>query len=178
MTILITILDFFLGIFSSFIASVLFIFFLLTFFGPSIKISSSIAKQKNTFESTPEFMYIFKFYNNSFHHAFDADLTLFKVETNNNNKGEKFIGLTVKAPSMKQIPKFRKVKDASELAPHCLLFRTIEDLEKICNDDNAVELQITLKHGLTGLSRAFKQRFVKADIKNGQFQYGNNLGVN
>ena len=43
---------------------------------------------------------------------------------------------------------------------------------------NSLQLQVTLKHGLTGLSKVFSMEYVTCnDIQTGQFKFGNNFNI-
>ena len=64
-------------------------------------------------------------------------------------------------------------------ADYAMLFRTYEDLPTILNNErNAIKIQITLKHGLTGLSKVYHVEYVNcSDIKKGHFAFGNNFAI-
>jgi len=68
--------DFILSISSSLIASIIFLFILLIFLRPRVKIASSICLQKDIFENTTRDCYIFKIINLSYFSAYDISLEL------------------------------------------------------------------------------------------------------
>jgi hypothetical protein len=59
-------------------------------------------------------------------------------------------------------------------ANHCVRFRTDENLDEIVkNEFKSVEFRIYLRHGLTGLVKAFKQEYSDTSlIKNAKHVYG------
>ena len=51
--------------------------------------------------------------------------------------------------------------------------------EIIDNERNSIKIQVTLKHGLTGLTKVFSAEYVStSDIAKGHFAFGNNIKIN
>ena len=73
--------QFFLGILASLIASIIFLFIILIFLAPSIKISGFIVKRPGIPErDEPDNVYVFKIVNMSYFKCFDVKLELFRLE--------------------------------------------------------------------------------------------------
>ena len=58
--------------------------------------------------------------------------------------------------------------------PHCITVRSEENLNQILSEEsNGICLRVSLKHGLTGLSKVFEQEYGnEQDIKDGKFKPG------
>jgi hypothetical protein len=163
------------------IGGFLFLFIILIALRPSLKISSLIAKQQNNLDNEADCFYVFKIINTSFFEAFQVSLELYQLEfypTSPNGTHIRFLPLTMKKSHLKQIPRWRRTTEKSRFANHCFLFRTNENLDAILLDrSKAVQLQVTLNHGLTGLTRVFSKTFKARNIKMGEFEFGNNTEV-
>ena len=63
---------------------------------------------------------------------------------------------------------------------HCLVIRCHEDLEDILSvPTNGLVIQVSLKHGLTGLSEVFEYEYGNSnDIKKGKFKPGTKIEIN
>ena len=61
-----------------------------------------------------------------------------------------------------------------------LYFITYENISEIIdNERNSIKIQVTLKHGLTGLTKVFSAEYVStSDIAKGHFAFGNNIKIN
>jgi len=64
-------------------------------------------------------------------------------------------------------------------ADHCITFRTNADLRDILNNEyKALLLQVTLKHGISGLSGIHRRDYRgRSCIKDGNFKFGNSFEV-
>ncbi|RYE35828.1 MAG: hypothetical protein EOP42_05545 [Sphingobacteriaceae bacterium] len=172
------------NILCSIVASFLFLFIVLYSLRPKISISSIISKQKNSFDEGFDFTYAFKIINQSVFSGFDVQLELFslqqyRVEAKGINNRIKSIPL--KISEIKHLPPYVRTKTCNKtsFAPHAVMFRTNENLEEIVkNESKTLQLQITLRHGLTGLSRVYQKDYINLDdIKLGEFRFGNSLEI-
>lgn len=145
------------GIASSFIASALFIFSLLFFGGPKIKISKQISHYPDH-ENPNEFCYRFKIVNDSYIKATDINFELNKLIPiaaggNSSNLGFQKLHLTV--DKLYTIPP----KTAKE-NKFAVQVRCREDLRKILKEQAAfVRFEIHARNGLTGISSSFTTDF-------------------
>lgn len=80
---------------------------------------------------------------------------------------------------MSHIPKFIKIKDKEAFAPHAIIMTCLDDLKPILEDDNkSVEVQVILRHGLTGLAKVFHYEYSTTNtVKQGIFDFGNQLTI-
>ena len=179
MFLLINFTDFLLGVAASLLASFIFLFLILFTLAPSIKISPFIVKRdgvKNRNE--PAIVYVFKFINKSYFKSFDINLELFKLERLPQENGKwdtRFKRMEMVESSLKFVPGFWYFGEIDKTANYAILPKTFEDIESLINDDHVyLQLQITARHGLTGLSRVFKKDFALANhcIKNGKHKHG------
>lgn len=166
------------------IASLAFLFIVLYTLRPKVEISEYICKQINDYETSPQFIYVFKIINKSRFSAFDIQLELFKLEqyrvtAKGINNRINLVPLVVN--HIKHIPPFASTAHChkSSFASHALVFRTNVTLEHILNKEReTLQLQVTLRHGLTGLSRVYQKDYIKINaIKTGQFKFGNSLEI-
>ena len=151
---------------TSFIASLSLIFYLLKYFSPKIKISDFICKKNDEYK--------FKIINLSIFSGFDVRLELNKFKNEHSNLGRlnrRYSIVNLSSNYWLDIPKFKRNKN---YADNCCLVKTIENLSEFCkNSDHQLELIISLKHGLTGISKTFKKVYCLDDIKeNKQFAFG------
>ena len=175
--------SFLLGLLGNIIASFLFLLIILWFLRPKISICSQIAKQSHAIDGE-SVAYFFKVINKSVFDAFDIQLKLSKMEQIKVDRAginERITDLSLKHNEIKHIMPYmssRKCKNRN-YAKHAILFRTFEPLEDILKNENeTLELQITVRHGLTGLSRVYKSVYVdSADIIKGSFEFGNSLNI-
>lgn len=176
-----TLTQFTLSVLTSIIASFIFIFSVLVFFKPKLKICDFICRNSSQFPGDYTNYYFFKIVNKSIFSVYDI-----KVELNIMEKyptppsgmmNKRTIPLTLVSDSVSHLPPFRPMwwrKDAT----HCIRFRTTENLENIMKDDfKTVQLQVTSRHGLTGLIKVYYQDYADvALIKDGKFTYGTEFG--
>jgi len=172
--------DFLKRIYSSFISSFLFIFFLLYVMRPKVCISPYIRKSDHDYEPNEPIFFMFKVVNHTRFPLFNVDLSLSKLiphPAENGNTNYQLIGLELKSTNIRNIARCPLFGEG--IGYHAILFRTYEDLEDILsNRDTKISFEITAKHGLTGLSRSFRREFVhKTCIKNGEFGFGKNLDI-
>lgn len=147
-------------------------------------ISNCISKQDNQFDDGIDFTYVFKIINQSIFSGFDVQLELFvlqqyRVEAKGINNRIKIVPLKVN--EIKHIAPYVSTKTCNKtsFAPHAVMFRTNENLDDIVkSEQRTLQLQITLRHGLTGLSRVYQKDYIGVnDIKSGIFKFGNSLKV-
>lgn len=156
---------------TSFLASFLLIFFLLKCFSPKIKISDFICKKNDEYK--------FKIVNLSIFSGFDVRLELNKFKNEHSNLGRlnrRYSIVNLSSNYWLDIPKFKRNKN---YADNCCLVKTIDNLSEFCkNSDHQLELIISLKHGLTGISKTFKKVYCLDDIKeNTQFTFGQKIEI-
>jgi len=175
------ILSFLLGCLSSILASFLFLYYVLTILRPRIAISPYISYAEN-YDVPGQNVYYFKFINQSRHPAFDVRLRICKLQkipTGNGQMHEKRADLNLKVKFLAHIPKYKKIKKDSIFAGHAIVFTCLDDIRPVLLDSNqCVEVQVILRHGLTGLGKVYKHEFSTINtVKDGEFDFGNNLTV-
>lgn len=158
----------------SLVASFVFLFVVLKWLKPRIRIADFICKTPETGDSN---VYVFKFKNNSFIDAFDVKVELFEIERhimgngtyNKNNKK-----LTLFHDYISLMPGRSIIKKSDGMHNDCITVRTIENIEEILSvSTKGIALRISLKHGLTGLTNVLEQEFgSKESIKSGKFKSG------
>jgi hypothetical protein len=176
--------DFFIGVGASLLASFIFLFLILFTLAPSIKISQFIVKRTGvSSRNEPDKVYVFKFVNKSFFKCFDINLELFKLERLPQEDGKwdtRFKRMEMVESSLKFVPGFWYFGSINNAANFAVLPKTFEDIESLIDDDHVyLQLQITARHGLTGLSRVFKKDFAIARhcIKTEKHKHGKHLGI-
>jgi hypothetical protein len=92
---------------------------------------------------------------------------------------ERRIDCKIKKDYIANIPKYKKLKNDDIFAPHAIVFTCLDDLELILQDENkCVEVQLFVKHGLTGLGKVFKYEYsTMEEVKDRPFNFGNNLTI-
>jgi len=172
---------FFFGLTYAITASFLFLFVVLVFFKPKIKICPFICRSESPYEGE-KMVYYFKIVNTSLFSANDVKAELCVIErypvppTGMMNKRSTNIKLI--ADYVPIIAPFRP-KWYRKAADHCLKFRSLEDIESIVKDEfKSVEFSVYLRHGLTGLVTIYSQEYSdKSEIENGKHTYGTKFGV-
>lgn len=171
-------MQFLLSILSSLSASFIFIFLLLFLLRPRVKISPDLCYQKDIYDGDGRMCYLIKVVNLSRFSAYDINAELSSLITYPVKDGTnyRFTKLKLKSDKLNFIAPFRKKKNYGDFA---FLFRTYEDVNAILNDErNSLQFQVTLRHGLTGLSRVFNMDYALcSSIKEGHFSFGNNLNI-
>lgn len=180
----ITLNDFIISVLASLLASFIFLFLILFFLAPSIKISPFIVRRNGiTSRNEPETVYVFKFINKSFFKCFDINLELFKLESLPQEEGKwdtRFKRMDMVESSLKFVPGFWYFGEINKTANFAVLPKTFDDIESLIDDDHVyLQLQVTARHGLTGLSRVFKKDFALARhcIKSGKHRHGKYLNT-
>ena len=180
-----TIYPFFQGVLASLLASIIFLFFILFTLAPSIKISGFIAKRNGVAaRNEPDTVYVFKFINKSYFNCFDINIELFMLERlpqgGNGKWDTRYKRMEVVESSLKFVRGFWYFGEINKAANYAVLPKTFENIEALINDDHIfLQLQITARHGLTGLSRVFKRDFAIAHdcIKDGKHKHGKHLDM-
>lgn len=175
--------SFLLGLLGNIISSFLFLLAVLWLLRPKISVCSQIAMQKNAIEGEPV-AYFFKIVNKSLFDAFDIQLELSKMEHIKVSKegiNERITDVELKHNEIKHIMPYMTTSKCKKrnYAKHAILFRSFQNLSDILKNENeTLELQITLRHGLTGLSRVYKSAYIDSnDIIEGTFEFGNSLNI-
>ena len=181
MTTNLTFLDFILSIAASLIASIIFIFLLLLWLRPNIKICSSICLQKDTFDNSARECYLFKIVNLSWFSAYDISVELSSLVSYPVKDGMnfRFFPLTLKTDKLNFIAPYRARWYRKNYAEYAMIFRTYDNIAEVLgNERNSIKIQVTLRHGLTGLSKVYYMDYVNcSDIIKGHFAFGNNLNI-
>ncbi|HWB25991.1 MAG TPA: hypothetical protein VG738_10955 [Chitinophagaceae bacterium] len=173
--------EFLIALVAGLVASILFLYYVLIRWRPKIKISPFIA-----YGPTPENhgvnQYSFKFINKSRHDGYDVQIrisVLVRIPVQMGKFNERRLPLRAKLDFLSHIPRYQRDKEHVNTAPHAIIFSCLDDLAPVLEaDDKVVEIQIILKHGLTGLSKVFRHEYINSgDVVNGHFKYGNNLTV-
>lgn len=168
------------GIVTSVIGSIAFII-LLWMLKPSIKISNSIARTKQSDKETGEEkdIYLFKIVNNSwFFSLYNLEVSLFVVrkETVEGGINSRFDRLNIKKEKITRIP--NKSSDKSD-AFYAQILTSSEPLySHLRRKDNYIELQIMARHALSGFSKVFTQPFhTQSCVSEGEFAHGDNFSI-
>ena len=170
------------GISTSLVASLIFLFILLIFLRPRVKIAPIICLQKDIFENTSRDCYIFKIINLSYFSAYDISLELCNQVTYPVKDGinYRYFPLKLKTNHLNFVAPYRPRWYKKEYGKYAMLFITYENISEIIdNERNSIKIQVTLKHGLTGLTKVFSAEYVStSDIAKGYFAFGNNFKIN
>ncbi len=181
MTTNLTFFDFIIGISGSLIASIIFIFVLLFFFRPSFKICPFVIKQKDTFDRVGDIFYQFKIINTSLFSAYDIHVELNSLVSYPGKGGInfRFSPLILKTNQLNFVAPYRPKWWRKEYSSYAMLFRSYDNLENILEHErNSIQIQVTARHGLTGLSNVFNMEFVTInDIKVGQYTVGKKFNI-
>ena len=154
----------------------MFLYLALLLLRPKLLISPYICKRGNK--------YWFKIVNKSMYHAFDVKIELFRMVPINHSGGRSNVDIhavKLHTSDWTSINRFRR--KYSEEDPFSLFAQTIfteEDLEVPLRENGSyLELQLTARHGLTGLADRFIMQFPNETIiKTGdKFCFGENLGT-
>lgn len=171
-----TIFSIFVNILSSFI----FIFALLYLLKPKIHIVPLIANQDSPFDGSDENVHVFKIINKSLFGAYDVEVranyyTLQQGENGILNK--LFNKIELRTNKINYIKPKKLLK--KNYGDHCAQFFTRDDLShQVKNNSKYVQLQVTARHSLTGLSNIVTCDFVNHTyIKNGFFKTGDNDNI-
>ena len=166
----------------SLIASFIFLFCVLMLFRPRIKICPFICMNNDNIIGDNNNYYYFKIVNTSLFSAYDMKVQLSVLKKYptppSGMMNKRTIPLSLVLDTVSHLPSYKPLwirRDAN----HCIRFRTVDDLTILINDEfNSIQLQVTLRHGLTGLVKVFYQDFADISlIKQGKFTYGTKFGV-
>lgn len=170
-----------LNIFYNLLASGMFIFLLLFFLRPKIKIAPHICKQRDVFDETNRDCYLFKVVNLSWFSAYDVSVDLSYVRRYPVKDGinSRLFPLSLKVDKLNFMPSFRPKWLKRNNGDYAFLFRTYDDLNTLLQDQQkSIFLQVTLRHGLTGLAKVFTIEYVgESDIKTGTFAHGKKFNI-
>ena len=171
--------QFFLGALSSLLASFVFLLFILFFLRPSIKIGNCIVKET---DEDGEPCYRLKFYNTSIFSAYDAAISLVALEERPAEPTGKHIffhDIVLTKDEFNVIFKWLPMFLIRNYAHNCTQVKTREDLGEILkHPTKSIQIKITLRHGLTGLSKTFVKNYnTTAVLENGTFAFGNSFKV-
>lgn len=162
------------GLTYAIVASLIFLFIVLILFKPKIRICPFLTYVQAGVD-TP--YYTFKFVNVSYFSAHDIHAELHKTRKipmgggKYNNEYEK---LTLVNGEMSHVPRRLPFWSKNDANPHCMTVRSTQNIREILTpESNGIVLRISLKHGLTGLSKVFEQEYAnEQDIKQGKFKPG------
>jgi hypothetical protein len=167
------------GLTYALVASLIFLFIVLLLFKPKIRIANFLC-QPGIYNE--EIYYLFKFVNISVFSAHDIKVELHKIRKIPMGGGQfknEYQKLTLLNGDISHIPGRLPFWKKNMANPHCVTVRTHERLEQILRDaSNGISLRVSLKHGLTGLSKVFDQEYGNVeDIKLGKFKPGTKFVV-
>jgi hypothetical protein len=173
--------SFLFDVFSSFVASLIFLFAVLFLFKPLIRVSPFICKNQSEFQNEG-MVYCIKIVNISLFTAYEIKMELSVLEryptppSGMTNKRMRPLKLVL--DSYSNLSGFRPQWLRKE-ADHCLRFRTKEDLNAIIQDPHkSIHVQIMVRHGLTGLASVFTQEYSDLNqIREGKFAYGTKFDI-
>jgi hypothetical protein len=172
--------DFVLQVAYNLIASFVFLFTILFFLRPSIKIADKIASHRDE-NNQPCFR--IKFYNTSLYSGYDVIINLRELEEIPAHPKGKDIyvrNVDLTTPQFPYIPRWLPKVFLKVHAHHCIQVKTFENLQSILAQPNkSLQIRITLRHGLSGLSKNFVKDFQKPKaIIDGEYEFGNCLTIN
>lgn len=164
------------NVFCSLISSIIFIFGLLYFLKPNIKIVEKIATKEIDIDgSGKKKAFLFKIINKSYFSAYEinAQLSSYKiVQGENGIIDHLYTHLPLRNNKVSHINGYNPFKNNGE---NCIIFVSYEDIETLLSsENNSIQLLISAKHGLSGLNHIFKFSFTTENyIKRGKFKSGN-----
>jgi len=170
---------FFFGLTYALVASFLFLFIVLFLFKPKIRISPFLCKYKFSDFDQRDYYFI-KIVNISLFSAYDVQVELLQVDwtpAGNNQMNNRYTSLSLVRGSISHIPGYRP-SWMRKNAPYAIRVRTAENIANILEDEyKSVMVQVSLRHGLTGLVRVVSREFASAsDVKTSKFKYGLKFG--
>jgi len=175
----ITYQDFLLSIASSLIASIIFLFLILFGLRPKIKISNIIVLD---IDENNEECYRIKFYNTSIFSAYDVNVDLIELEERPAEPFGKHVyykKIDLTRSNFSVIQHWLPSMMCKNYAHHCTQVKTYSKVRDTLKDNHrSLQLKITLRHGLTGLSKNFiKNYHTDASLIKGAFEFGNSFKV-
>ncbi len=174
-------MEFLLNIAANLLSSILFLFFILWFLKPKIRIAPFVCKNQSPYPNEGE-MFFIKFVNCSLFAAYDVKAELIKVErfTTPPNAviNRRLTTLTLKKSTLMHVPHYMP-RWARKDAKHAMILRTADNLDIILGAENqSVQLLVTLKHGLTGLTKLYTVEYSDlSEIKQAKFSNGTKFGI-
>ena len=176
--------DLLVGFMGSILASLVFLYYVLSYLRPKIVISPFIANYPDidTINHPNENRFYFKIVNKSNHDAYEIRLRLCELirwPAGNGKMHERRVDLKLRRDFQSHIPKYKKLKSTDTFAPHALVIICEANLDPILSDQNkCVELQVILRHGLTGLAKVYKYEFGDNNVvKKKPFGFGDTLTI-
>jgi hypothetical protein len=174
--------DVLINIACSFTSSVIFIHLLLIIYRPRIKLSPFICSQIDNFDKIGNRCYLFKMRNTSSFKAFDVTVQLYEVislPADDGKRLDRYKLLTLKTNNFTYISRKKWAFLHPKYSDNELIFRSYEDLKTVINDDfKKIVIEVTLKHGLSGITNVIAKEFVNSHcIKDGKFRVGKKLDV-
>lgn len=170
------------GLIGNIIASSLFLPIVFIVLKPKILISPYIIETDQDSRYPSQTIYCFKVINSSiFFKAFDVSLNLWAVtEEVSHSKNDILIeDVELVRPHMFYIESVIFGNPWIDKSAQCAcIFTTTENIKPLLEGKNKyLQLQVIVKHGLSGLSGVFTQRFYKVDkcIHKGDFKHGLSL---
>lgn len=168
------------SVISGIVASFIFLFLVLIFFKPKILISPHICKGRLN-DTDPHDYYFIKVINISFFSAYDIKFELPQTDKYTAENGQMHIrntSLLLVADKASHIAGYRP-SWLRKNAAYAVRIRTTENLVEILrNDYKSVQIKISLRHGLTGLSKVKTKEYTDtSQVKTGRFKYGLKFGV-
>jgi hypothetical protein len=164
----------------SFLASFIFIYFILFMYRPRIEIWPIIAERVGPNDEGRK-SFSFKIRNKSWFKSFDINIQLFQVisyPTNDGYRNSRHLELKMNTPKWSYMSKKKPKLFFSKYTDNYVIFRTFEDLHSIFNDDlKSIQFEITLRHGLTGISAIIVREFVRGSIQEGTFKSGRKIEI-
>lgn len=174
--------DVLINISCGFASSFLFIHLVLFLYKPRIKIAPFIAHNIDDFDLIGQPYYSFKMLNVSSFKAFDVSVQLYEVITLPSENGKthnRYKELTLKTNKFTYISRRKWRILHPTYSDNALVFRTYENISAILKDDiKKIIIEVTLKHGLTGITNIITQQFVyQGCVKEGKFKAGNKFDI-
>lgn len=172
--------EFWSSVVSGIVASFIFLFLVLILFKPKILISPHICKGRLN-DTDPDEYYFIKLINISLFSAYDIKFELLQADKYTAENGQmhtRNTSLILVADKASHIPGYRP-SWLRKNAPYAVRVRTTENLREILrNDYKSVKIKVSLRHGLTGLSKVKTKEYTDtSQVKNGRFRYGLKFGV-
>lgn len=171
---------FWFGVAQSVVGSGLFLIVLFYLVKPKIKLSPHIAEQLIDSHSNA-MLYRFKILNGSwFYKAYDIEVRLFHAIPVYTGDGQNV--KLIEVPLRRNRTAFLQSAIRGQLETektHACQFRTDDNLRELLQEESSyLQLQVTARHGLSGLPGIFVQRYYsRRVIKKGSFARGRHLNV-
>ena len=157
-----------------------FLFMVLFFLRPSIRISPDIAKNIDHFENDKT-CYSFKMINLSWFSAYEIEIEVNELIVIPVDGGQniRYTKIPIKRSNITHLSPYRPQWINPNYGRHALQIRVYEDIDSIIKTTlKSVQIEVTLRHGLTGLTKVFNRDYsVQGRIREGQFVFGNSFDV-